>query len=130
MGRGRDGARLRGKKKMKEEKKIERRERERAKVELAVGTLLSETFARPMRRRLYRFTTERRTSVKRYLLTVDFPWSRRRCAHGETPAAAAAAAGSRPLLSPSPPPPPPRPPPLGWPAGEKIAARGSYCSQV
>lgn len=24
--------------------------------------------------RLYRFTTERRTSVKRYLLTVDFPW--------------------------------------------------------
>jgi len=24
--------------------------------------------------RLYRFTTERRTSVNRYLLTLDFPW--------------------------------------------------------
>ena len=33
--------------------------------------------ARPMPRRLYRFTTERRTSVNRYLLTVDFPWPRR-----------------------------------------------------
>lgn len=32
---------------------------------------------RPMPRRLYRFTTERRTSVNRYLLTVDFPWPRR-----------------------------------------------------
>lgn len=30
---------------------------------------------RPMPRRLYRFTTERRTSVNRYLLTLDFPWS-------------------------------------------------------
>ena len=36
--------------------------------------VLSESLARPMPRRLYRFTTERRTSVKRYLLTVDFPW--------------------------------------------------------
>lgn len=27
-----------------------------------------------MPRRLYRFTTERRTSVNRYLLTLDFPW--------------------------------------------------------
>jgi len=30
--------------------------------------------SRPMPRRLYRFTTERRTSVNRYLLTLDFPW--------------------------------------------------------
>lgn len=29
---------------------------------------------RPMPWRLYRFTTERRTSVNRYLLTLDFPW--------------------------------------------------------
>lgn len=38
---------------------------------VAIG---NPTAPRPMPRRLYRFTTERRTSVNRYLLTLDFPW--------------------------------------------------------
>lgn len=38
---------------------------------MAIG---NPTAPRPMPRRLYRFTTERRTSVNRYLLTLDFPW--------------------------------------------------------
>jgi len=38
---------------------------------VAIG---NPTASRPMPRRLYRFTTERRTSVNRYLLTLDFPW--------------------------------------------------------
>lgn len=52
-----------------EEAKREARERERERM----GGYRKPS-VRPMPRRLYRFTTERRTSVNRYLLTVDFPW--------------------------------------------------------
>ena len=53
----------------------EKRERERERERRVAG--YRKPSARPMPRRLYRFTTERRTSVNRYLLTVDFPWPRR-----------------------------------------------------
>lgn len=48
-----------------------REERARGAQAAAIG---NPTAPRPMPRRLYRFTTERRTSVNRYLLTLDFPW--------------------------------------------------------